>query len=144
MLQLKLELPRANQITPSQVSTLEPLLGTLLGSPWCPPNHTSSSSELVVVPLCFELKLIKHKGGASLSDVGLCKMSMPTLAKRTKPCGVSSLIGYKVQPLAWGKNPPKRTNRLCSHSKFSQMPQVLQQLEAFFLLFTSIVASKNN
>ena len=55
------------------------------------------SSELVVVPLCFELKLIKHRGGgASLSDVGLCKMSMPTLAKRTKPCGVSSLTGYKV------------------------------------------------
>ena len=41
--------------------------------------------ELVVVPLCFELKLIKHKGAASLSNVGLCKMSMPTLAKRTKP-----------------------------------------------------------
>ena len=53
-------------------------------------------TELVVVPLCFELKLIKHKGGASLSDVGLCKMSMPTLAKRTKPCGVSSLTSYKV------------------------------------------------
>ena len=53
-------------------------------------------TELVVVPLCFELKLIKHKGSASLSDVGLCKMSMPTLAKRTKPRGVSSLTGYKV------------------------------------------------
>ena len=49
-----------------------------------------------MVPLYFELKLIKHKGGASLSDVGLCKMSMPTLTKRTKPCGVSSLTGYKV------------------------------------------------
>ena len=50
----------------------------------------------VVVPLCFELKLIKHKGSASLSDVELCKMSMPILVKRTKPCGVSSLTGYKV------------------------------------------------
>ena len=51
---------------------------------------------VVVVPLCFELKLIKHKGGTSLSDVGLCKMSMPTFAKRTKPCEVSSLTGYKI------------------------------------------------
>ena len=25
---------------------------------------------VVVVPLCLELKLIRHKGGASLSDVG--------------------------------------------------------------------------
>ena len=49
-----------------------------------------------MVPLYFELKLIKHRGGASLSDVRLCKMSMPTLTKRTKPCGVSSLTGYKV------------------------------------------------
>ena len=49
-----------------------------------------------MVLLYFELKLIKHKGGVSLSDVGLCKMSMPTLAKRTKPCGVSSLTGFKV------------------------------------------------
>ena len=60
---------------------------------YVPPMH---DLMLVVVPLCFELKLIKHKGGASLSNVGLCKMSMPTLAKRTKSCGVSSLTGYKV------------------------------------------------
>ena len=52
--------------------------------------------RVVVVHLCLELKLIRHRGGASLSDVGLCKMSMPTLAKRTKSCGVSSLTGYKV------------------------------------------------
>ena len=43
MLQLESELPRANCITPSQGSILEPLLGTLLGSPWCPPNHISLS-----------------------------------------------------------------------------------------------------
>ena len=43
MLLLELELPRAGYVTPSQVSTLEPLLGTLLGSPWCPPNHISLS-----------------------------------------------------------------------------------------------------
>ena len=43
MLQLEPELPRADWITPSQVSTLEPLLGTLLGSPWCSPNHISLS-----------------------------------------------------------------------------------------------------
>ena len=49
-----------------------------------------------MVPLYFELRLIKHKGDASLSDVRLCKMSMLTLAKRTKPCGVSSLTGFKV------------------------------------------------
>ena len=41
MLMLKSELPRADCFTPSQVSTLEPLLGTLLGSLWCPPNHIS-------------------------------------------------------------------------------------------------------
>ena len=40
MLQLESEFPRTDW-TPSQVSTLEPLLGTLLGSLWCPPNHIS-------------------------------------------------------------------------------------------------------
>ena len=49
-----------------------------------------------MVPLYFELRLIKHKGDASLSDMRLYKMSMLTLTKRTKPCGVSSLTGYKV------------------------------------------------
>ena len=39
MLLLESELPRADCITPSQVSILELLLGTLLGYPWCPPNH---------------------------------------------------------------------------------------------------------
>ena len=43
MLQLKSEFLRVDWTTPSQVSTLEPLLGTLLGSPWCPPNHISLS-----------------------------------------------------------------------------------------------------
>ena len=82
---------------------------------------------------CFELKLIKYKGGASLSDVGLCKMSMPTLAKRTKPCGCQALQAprsspwqsragvkpYRLQGLALGLRwkSPKQTNRLCSHKK---------------------------
>ena len=86
-----------------------------------------------MVPLCFEFKLIKHKGGASLSDVGLCKMSMPTLAKRTKPCGCQALQAprsspwqsragvkpYRLQGLALGLRwkSPKQTNRLCSHKK---------------------------
>ena len=65
-----------------------------------PPKQTnrlcSHKKAVVVVLLYFELKLIKHKGGVSLSDVGLCKMSMPTPAKKTKPCRVSSLTGYKV------------------------------------------------
>ena len=39
VLQLESEFPRTDWTTPSQVSTLEPLLGTLLGSPWCPLNH---------------------------------------------------------------------------------------------------------
>ena len=39
ILLLESKFPRADCITPSQVSNLEPLLGTLLGSPWCPPNH---------------------------------------------------------------------------------------------------------
>ena len=43
VLQLESEFPRADWTTLSQVSTLEPLLGTLLGSPWCPPNHISLS-----------------------------------------------------------------------------------------------------
>ena len=43
VLQLESEFHRADWTTPSQVSTLEPSLGTLLGSPWCPPNHISLS-----------------------------------------------------------------------------------------------------
>ena len=43
ILLLELEFPGANWITSSQVSTLEPLLGTLLGSHWCSPNHISLS-----------------------------------------------------------------------------------------------------
>ena len=73
-------------------------------NPWprvkIPPKRTNRlcfhKKAVVVVLLYFELKFIKYKGGVSLTDVGLCKMSMPTLAKRTKPCGVSSLTGYKV------------------------------------------------
>ena len=41
MLLLESEFPMADWTTPSQVSTLEPLLGILLGSPWCPLNHIS-------------------------------------------------------------------------------------------------------
>ena len=43
VLQLESEFLRADWTTPSQVSSLEPLLGTLLGSLWCPPNHISLS-----------------------------------------------------------------------------------------------------
>ena len=43
MLLLELELPRAGCVTPSQVSTWSPVLGILLGSLWCPPNHISLS-----------------------------------------------------------------------------------------------------
>ena len=43
MLQLESAFPMADWTAPNQVSTLEPLLGTLLGSLWCPPNHNSLS-----------------------------------------------------------------------------------------------------
>ena len=41
VLQLESEFPMVDWTTQSQVTTLEPLLGTLLGSPWCPPNRIS-------------------------------------------------------------------------------------------------------
>ena len=41
MLLLESKFPRVDWTTPSQVSTLEPFLGTLLGSLWCPSNHIS-------------------------------------------------------------------------------------------------------
>ena len=39
----KIRVPRANWTTPSQVSTLEPLLELCWDSLWCPPNHISLS-----------------------------------------------------------------------------------------------------
>ena len=43
VLQLESDFLWVDWTTPSLVSTLEPLLRTLLGSPWCPPNHMSLS-----------------------------------------------------------------------------------------------------
>ena len=60
---------------------------------------------VVVVPLYFELKLIKHKGGASLSDVGLLHNEHAHTHQENKAVRVSSFTGYKVYPFAWGENP---------------------------------------
>ena len=45
---------------------------------------------IVVVPLCFELKLIKHKGGTSLSDVGLLHKACPYLQRGQSREGIEA------------------------------------------------------
>ena len=49
-----------------------------------------------MVPLCFEFKLIEHKGGASLNDVGLLHNEHAHTHQEDKAVRVSSLIGYKA------------------------------------------------
>ena len=64
---------------------------------------------VVVVPLCLQRKLIRHRGGASLSDVGLLHNEHVHTRQEDKAVRVSSQnpipATRQALGLRWGENP---------------------------------------